>query len=240
MNKKIGISLIITIFFIGALTFLPSSQASTYQYSSDIHSGLLIQYTITDWNNTAHWYPWPIDRGYWNTSVGELANFTVNQTTAEITLDVQIGNFTQDNLTNSEIGSQLNYNLWAGFAGGIIVNNLSWAITATLIRSAAATMGGEVVITENAVNFSMFYMGKPTSGFNPKGQTTYLNYDKRTGILLEGWSVFGSYWCGMKLVSEVPGNPTTPTPPIPGFEMIFILSTVAIIVLGYALIKKVK
>ena len=226
MKKKLAIIYTILLLF-GSLSFLlPISNG--YSYYGTIIQDFQIQYNVTDWNQTAAWIntTWAV-QGYYNTSIGEKVNLTVNSTTGQISFNIEIGNYTRNDSSNLECALSMSLNIFGGFNGGFIIDNLSWAQQKQFVINSGGTILGE-----NANNI--------TFNFSNAFQQTNWTYDLRTGILLNATTVAGNYNISLDILSDLPGIYTPPPTPIPGFEFVFLFVAIIFGVLTYKLVKKDK
>ena len=231
MKKKATLLLVFA--FLAFIFPLFTTQVNAGTYYSTITSSFELKYNVTDFNTTSthtDWYTTSFSFvASWDADINQTVNATVNQTTNEITFDLEIGNITLINVTNSDIAFNLALSITMAWYGGLIIDSTDW--TAKNASAQTAASAGNLTVTETSANITFHY--------NDSVQNSTMKYDKRTGILLESWCSSLNFYMGLDLLSSLPNAPPS-TPPIPGFEALFIISAVLLLVLVHYYLRKYK
>ena len=209
--------------------------------SNDIN--LVSRWKIHEWNDDiAVAWDWPTT--YFEATIGSYINYTIDyydsgNFTYPSAGTIEIGNLTT-HTTNNKTGEVLVLSIYGWFPG-LVTSSRNWNLQQQVAEVAAQgqwTLGSLVTSNVNynyagtprqAINFT--YKQDPSSG----NQNTTLNYDKETGVLLEGFTEvkFTSYYVlSLKLIySDLIPNDTTTNNET---AWIFIPILIATLVMGLA------
>ena len=200
----------------------------------NVSPGDWVEYAVTDSSETENMFygAWPPGTFYGNWTVSEGDEIWFNVTgvsSTDINGTLKLGSYTFSNVRNIDVASALALSIYP-WLGGFFADVSNWNKISNDISGTNTTLtynvsyvqvinGKETVFSVNVFNTTNYY-----------GQFSLFYYDSNTGLLLAGFTSFGSYRLGLKLlatslfIEEITTQATLP-------NVIFLLMTLVPIVL---------
>lgn len=232
----------------GRLVYAKTKSSEYYWLEIQLISGFereiaeLVQYKVTDCNETGvnEWWnlAW-VKRGDWKTSVNSIWNFTLSDLEDDnggydvenpipyfdmLIADNGVANFTESNISNSEIAVALSLG-YMNFQPGLSVRIDRWdALAQKALEQSQVERSwapgtydyADVTITNTSTNVT--YEFAQSTGMM---QNTTLTYSKTTGRLIYAKTQSSQYyWLEIELYEDSGSN--GPNPGIPGYISIYI------------------
>ena len=171
----------------------------------NINSGDWIQYIVTDSSESENMFygAWPPGKFYgnWTVNKGDEVWFNVTSiSSTSINGTLKLGSYLFSDVRNIDAASALALSIYP-WLGGFFADVSNWnkifedvSGTNTTLSSNVSYMhvvnGKNCVFSVNIFNTTNYY-----------GQISLFYYDSKTGLLLAGFTSFGNYKLGLKLVA---------------------------------------
>lgn len=185
------------------LTNIIFSSAITGNITLNLKTGDIVEYTIIDASETINFFygAWPPGDYYgnWTVSQNEKIVYEItNNTVAEIEGSLVLGNYTFNNIRNIDVASALAFSVYP-WNGGFFANTSDWTSITEMIENTNTSMtlieDYEQIINDDDYTIDVYE-------FNVEdyyGQYSLFRYDVVSGILLNAFTSFGSYYLNISL-----------------------------------------